>query len=305
VRSLLVAVVGTVLMTSMSLAQGQRIPAKDGDVVVINSGAQVRVVKRSDATIRAIFNPAQHWLLILADYAAPNGASDGGVDTTFTFQGLSADWPMGERWEGKAALEEYSIAGGIGPSGLGVVLPGGLVQLCDARAETLFRDPAAVTVIGVRGSSRGGGGNQSFDVAERMQAASAMRSAELSARLPAGVGFSSAVGMSIDGVPSSGQPPPPPPDGPVRVGGNIRTPRKIQDAPGILPDVARQAGIRGVVILEITIAPDGTIRDAKILRGIPLLDQAALEAVRQWRYEPTLLNGTPVPVILTVTVNFQ
>ena len=59
------------------------------------------------------------------------------------------------------------------------------------------------------------------------------------------------------------------------------------------------------MILEITIAPDGTIREARILRSIPLLDQAALDAVRQWRYEPTQLNGTPVPVIMTVTVSFQ
>jgi protein TonB len=50
---------------------------------------------------------------------------------------------------------------------------------------------------------------------------------------------------------------------------------------------------------------DGTIREARVLRSIPLLDQAALDAVRQWEYEPTLLNGAPVPVILTVTVQFS
>jgi periplasmic protein TonB len=58
------------------------------------------------------------------------------------------------------------------------------------------------------------------------------------------------------------------------------------------------------VILEITIGPDGRVSDAKVLRSIPLLDAAALDAVRKWRYEPTLLNGAPVPVIMTVTVNF-
>ena len=176
-RSLVVAALGTIL-----LAQGQRIPAKDGDVVVINSGAQVRVVRRGAAMVRAIFNPAQHWLLILADYDAPNGASDGGVDTTFTFQELGADWPMGERWEGKAVLEEYSVAGDMGPWGLGVVLPGGLVQLFDVRGDKLFRDASAVSVIGVRGGGRGGGGSQSFDAAERQQVASIMRSLEMNAR---------------------------------------------------------------------------------------------------------------------------
>jgi len=63
--------------------------------------------------------------------------------------------------------------------------------------------------------------------------------------------------------------------------------------------------VQGVVILECTISPQGRVNDVKILRGIPLLDQAAVEAVRQWVYTPTLLNGVPVPVIMTVTVNFK
>jgi len=59
-----------------------------------------------------------------------------------------------------------------------------------------------------------------------------------------------------------------------------------------------------VVIIEATIGTDGKVKDAKVLRTIPLLDQAALDAVRQWEFTPTLLNGVPVPVIMTVTVNF-
>ena len=61
----------------------------------------------------------------------------------------------------------------------------------------------------------------------------------------------------------------------------------------------------GVVILECTISPQGKVSDVKVLRGIPLLDQAAIDAVKQWVYTPTLLNGVPVPVIMTVTVNFK
>ena len=57
-------------------------------------------------------------------------------------------------------------------------------------------------------------------------------------------------------------------------------------------------------IIEATIGPDGAVKDAKVLRSIPLLDQAALDAVRQWQFTPTLLNGVPVPVIMTVTVQF-
>ena len=72
-----------------------------------------------------------------------------------------------------------------------------------------------------------------------------------------------------------------------------------------IPDIAKQARVQGVVILECTISPQGKVTDVKVLRGIPLLDQAATDAVRQWVYTPTLLNGVPVPVIMTVTVNFK
>ena len=58
------------------------------------------------------------------------------------------------------------------------------------------------------------------------------------------------------------------------------------------------------MIIEATIGPNGKVQDARVLRSIPLLDQAALDAVSQWEYSPTLLNGVPVPVIMTVTVNF-
>ena len=82
---------------------------------------------------------------------------------------------------------------------------------------------------------------------------------------------------------------------PVRVGGNIATPRKITDAAPVPPDTARQADVTGIVILEITVGTDGAVRDAKVLRSIPLLDAAAIDTVRQWRYEPTLLQGHARP----------
>ena len=70
------------------------------------------------------------------------------------------------------------------------------------------------------------------------------------------------------------------------------------------PPIAQSARVQGVVILEATIGPDGKVQDVRVLRSIPLLDAAAIEAVRQWQYTPTLLNNVPVPVIMTVTVNF-
>jgi protein TonB len=91
----------------------------------------------------------------------------------------------------------------------------------------------------------------------------------------------------------------------VRVGGDIQEPRKVVDAPVVYPDIAKQARVQGIVILECTISPAGDVVKAEVLRSIPLLDQAAIDSVKQWRYTPTLLNGVPVPVIMTVTVSFK
>ena len=100
-------------------------------------------------------------------------------------------------------------------------------------------------------------------------------------------------------------PPPPPPPPPVRVGGNIRPPQKITDVAPVYPAIARAARVEGIVILEAVIREDGGVRDVRVLRSIQLLDAAAVEAVRQWRFTPTLLNGEPVPVVMTITVAFR
>lgn len=101
-------------------------------------------------------------------------------------------------------------------------------------------------------------------------------------------------------------PPPPPPQQPLpHVGGKIKPPQKVADAAPIYPPLALASGIEGVVILEAVIAADGSVREVHVLRSIPLLDAAAVEAVRQWRFTPTLLNGEPVPVVMTVTVAFR
>lgn len=296
-------------ISAPAFAQGQRIPAKDGDLVTIDGRANVRIVRRNTASIRAIFNPSQRWLLILADYAAPNGSVDGGVDVQYRFNDV-VDWPAGERWEGKAAIEEYFLAGELGNYGMGLVLPTGFVQLLDERSDRLFRDASAVTVLAFRGSSRGGGGSQAFDAVEPVAVANATRNAEIRANLPVPVrGASSGVDFVINNARPSSQLPSqanyPPPTAPVRVGGNIKKPVKIQDAEPVMPPIAAQAGIRGVVIVEVTIGPDGAVKDAKILRSVQLLDQVALDAVRKWRYEPTQLNGAPVAVIMTEMVTFK
>ncbi len=95
-----------------------------------------------------------------------------------------------------------------------------------------------------------------------------------------------------------------PGDPPVRIGGQVKEPRKLKHVNPVYPAEAQSANVQGIVILEIRIDQDGHVTDARILRPVALLDQAALDAVLQWEFEPTLLSGQPVPVIMTVTVNF-
>jgi protein TonB len=93
--------------------------------------------------------------------------------------------------------------------------------------------------------------------------------------------------------------------GAVRVGGNIKAPTQTKKVQPVYPAIAQSSRVSGVVILEAVIGVDGRVTNAQVLRSIPLLDQAALDAVKQWEYTPTLLNGAPVPVIMTVTVTFM
>jgi protein TonB len=95
------------------------------------------------------------------------------------------------------------------------------------------------------------------------------------------------------------------PAAPLRVSSVLRAPQKIHHVAPAYPQIARAAGVSGVVILEALIAEDGSVRDVKVLRSVQLLDAAAIDAVRQWRFTPTLLNGVPVQVIMTVTVSFS
>lgn len=93
-------------------------------------------------------------------------------------------------------------------------------------------------------------------------------------------------------------------DGALRVGGDVKVPTKIRDVKPVYPSEAQAARVSGVVIIEARIEPDGTVSNAHVLRSIPMLDQAALDAVMQWRFVPTLMNGQAVAVVMTATVNF-
>lgn len=107
------------------------------------------------------------------------------------------------------------------------------------------------------------------------------------------------VGGLPQAPPSTGQA-----GGAIRVGGNIKAPTKVRHVNPVYPETAQAARVQGVVIIEATVGADGTVIDTRVLRSIPLLDQAAIDAVQQWEFTPTLLNGQAVPVIMTMTVNF-
>jgi protein TonB len=99
--------------------------------------------------------------------------------------------------------------------------------------------------------------------------------------------------------------PTPAPVAPVHLHAGIQQPQKLVDVRPIYPEIARAAHAEGIVIIEATIDVRGNVMAARVLKPHALLDAAALEAVRQWRFTPTLLNGVPTPIIMTVTVNFQ
>jgi protein TonB len=107
------------------------------------------------------------------------------------------------------------------------------------------------------------------------------------------------VGGVVGGIPDAPAPPEP-----LRAGRDVKEPRKIKDVPPQYPEKARVAGVEGLVILECLISTAGRVQHVEVLRSIPLLDDAALTAVKQWVYTPTLVGGVPVPVLMTVTVHF-
>ena len=92
---------------------------------------------------------------------------------------------------------------------------------------------------------------------------------------------------------------------PLRVGGAIKAPDKLKDARPTYPVAAQYAGVQGVVVIEAIIGPGGNVERTKVLQSIPLLDGAAEEAVKRWQDAPTVVDGKPVPVVMTVNVNFS
>jgi protein TonB len=117
--------------------------------------------------------------------------------------------------------------------------------------------------------------------------------------VPGGI-FAGVVGGDV-----AAPPPPPPPAAPVRVGGDLKAPALTYRVEPVYPPVAVAAHVQGTVILEATVNELGMVQDVRVLRSQKLLDQAAMDAVRQWRYSPLMLNGRPASFVLTVVLTFS
>lgn len=98
--------------------------------------------------------------------------------------------------------------------------------------------------------------------------------------------------------------PPQPPSGPVRVADLPVAPRKTNDVRPLYPDIARQARVEGTVVMEAVLDTAGRVTQLRVIQSVPLLDQSAMNAVRQWRYTPSTYGGHPVSVLMTITIRF-
>jgi len=300
------------------MPNGRTIDARDGDTIVLDGDERIRIVHRTQAIVRAVFNEAGQWLVLLVDVAHADSGPDGTVDLTYNFRDLTGPWPLGARWDGQAVIEEHFGAPHF-PSSYVLRTAQGVIQLLSGNSYfPAPQDPTVTAVVNYRGAGLSTSSTKTFDQAEQHAIAELERNiANNAARAkqglppmstfssepqPGNVATGGLVGPYVaarPGTTSSG------PVAPSRVGGTIALPRKIHDVAPQLPDVARQAGVRGTVILELTVGADGAVTNATVLRSIPLLDKAAIDAARQWRYEPTMLNNQPVPIILTATVIFE
>lgn len=123
--------------------------------------------------------------------------------------------------------------------------------------------------------------------------------------LPPGEGLPDGIGLLPGDKPLAITPPDPPrPAAPVRVADLPVSPRKTVDVRPAYPEIARIARVEGTIIMEAVLDTSGRVTQLRVIKSVPMLDQAALEAVRQWRYTPSLYGGHPVSVLMTITVRF-
>ena len=126
------------------------------------------------------------------------------------------------------------------------------------------------------------------------------------ATLAAALAIGAAAAARGEQAPATPEPPAAPPAGPYRIGGDVAPPHVLDRVPPRYTDAARAARVQGIVIVEAIIDEEGKVRNTRVLKGLPMgLDQAAVDAVAQWRFEPATRLGQPVSVYFILTVNFK
>jgi protein TonB len=185
------------------------------------------------------------------------------------------------------------------------------------REAVIFQDPRLVTVADLPAPARSRAAAEpavSPDAAPLAPPTGITKETGLEGLRMAPIDVNAVVGVEPGGVPGAAvgtldvvappPPPPPPPPTPVRLRAGIEAPQKIGNGAPIYPVTARLARKSGIVTLEAVIDANGAVQSVKVLRSVLLLDEAAVDAVRQWRFTPARLNGVAIPVVMTVTVEF-
>jgi TonB family protein len=289
-RTNLIAALGAIaaLSATVPATAQQDIIARDGDRIIVDEDARIQIVRRRQAAVRTIFNQEQRLLIVLLDYSKPGEFPDGQVDWAFNFHEVEGNWPLGERWEAMTNVLQYEGDSPL-PRGLALETPQGLVRLLPGGQVMSRPDPSALALLSFHGSSSGGRQGLSFAEAETLQLQDYSRSKASGATVSTLMGDSS----SASGTGAA------PLTGGIR--GPSGAPRKLRNVAPNYPEAARQARVSGVVILQLTVSANGIVTDARVLRSIPLLDAAAIEAAKLWQYEPR--PGAP-PLTLTAAVPF-
>jgi len=290
-RTNLIAALGAIAALSATvpaIAQ-QDIIARDGDRIMVDGDVRVQIVRRRQAIVRTVFLEPQKTLIVVMDYARGGQPPDGRPDVSMRYENVTGKWPLEPRWEGFTNVFEYSTTTDF-VAGLGMMTPNGVVQLLPITSSQMG-EPSA-TIITFSGYGGGGANSATYDEAERFQlmqvgGAAALPRTEGGTSNGAAGSIGAETGTTSRQWPAGSAP---------RTGGMLR---KVRDVAPIYPEQARKSNVHGIVILQIAVGSDGRVLDAKVVRSIPLLDAAAIDAVRQWQYEPT---GTGTPITLTVPV---
>jgi TonB family protein len=199
----------------------------------------------------------------------------------------------------------FSVVMPEGERRITAIVPGYTVQSVTYGSADLLRDPIRIS---------------SADSSELRLTLVPAATGGVAGGVPGGVlgGIISGLTTNTTGIAPPPPPPPPPPTAPVsigriipppspaltRIGPDVAQANLISSVPPAYPEAARAARVQGTVVLQATISKDGLVEDLVIINGHPLLNDAAIQAVRQWRYRPQVVNGQAIPVITTITVNF-